>query len=304
MRQVIARAVHWVGLRSGHALRLAQQVHKPRILMYHAIDAHETSPELFVWQLELLRQEFEIVSLTELLSRIDRSAANGSEVVITFDDGVRNHVTAAYPLLRDMGVPATFFVCPGRWVWNMELRLRLNLLTDYERFRLARSWGFPDSGTESLIDWSKRLDLGERQQLEAQVQSQTREFDPSPVQVDRYAPMSWAEVTSMDPNIITLGSHSVSHPMLTTLPDDQRRAEIAGSRSLLEERIGRKTDVFCYPNGDNDERTLGMVRECYSAAVTARSGFVDPDQGVYLLPRIPAAERPDLFVRRLHHPGA
>ena len=77
MRQTLARAVHWIGLRSGYALRLARQAGKPRILMYHAIGADDTPVESFIHQLQVLRQEFELVSLAELLDRRAQRKATG-----------------------------------------------------------------------------------------------------------------------------------------------------------------------------------------------------------------------------------
>jgi peptidoglycan/xylan/chitin deacetylase (PgdA/CDA1 family) len=309
MRQTLTRAVHWIGLHTGLALRRARQAGKPRILMYHAIGAEDTPVEIFVHQLQVLRREFELVSLAELLDRRAQRKATGDEVAITFDDGVRNHVTAAYPLLLEHRAPATFFVCPGlmdsgRWIWNTELRVRLRLLSDFERGKLARALALADSGVEAIIQYSKRLKLCDRQQLEAEVQARTREFTPSEAQVERYAAMSWTQASALDPRIVTLGSHGVTHSILTSLSQEQKRVEIASSRQLLERRLGRSADVFCYPNGDYDPGTVALVRDNYRAAVATQSGLVAPDDGSYLLPRIAAAGRMDLFMRRLHRPAA
>lgn len=309
LRNALAKAFHGAALRSGYALRQAKRVRKPRILMYHAIAESDTSEELFLWQLEVLRQQFELIALAELLDRVAINQQTGNEIAITFDDGLRNHALVAYPLLAAHRVPATFFVCPGlidsgAWIWNLELRLRLNLLGEIERTRLAAAVDSGLADTESLISRAKKLELDRRQEFEAQVQSLTREFEPSDQQVDRFAPMTWAQALSLDPAIVTLGSHSSSHPILTHLTASQRQAEITGSRVLLEQRIGRSADLFCYPNGDNDQSTLDLVRDSYHYAVTVRADFVEPDQSMYMLPRIPAGESRALFMRRLHRPTA
>jgi peptidoglycan/xylan/chitin deacetylase (PgdA/CDA1 family) len=309
MRQTLTRAVHWIGRRTGLALRRARQAGKPRILMYHAIGADDTPVEIFIHQLQVLRREFDLVSLAELLDRRAQRRATGDEVAITFDDGVRNHVTAAYPVLLEHRAPATFFVCPGlmdsgRWIWNTELRVRLRLLSEFERGKLARALALANSEVEAIIEYAKRLKLCDRQQLEADVQARTREFTPSEAQVERYAAMSWTQASTLDPRIVTLGSHGVTHSILTSLTQEQKRVEIASSRELLERRLGRSADVFCYPNGDHDPGTVALVRDNYRAAVATQSGLVAPDDGAYLLPRIAAAGRMDLFMRRLHRPAA
>jgi peptidoglycan/xylan/chitin deacetylase (PgdA/CDA1 family) len=309
MRQTLTRAVHWIGLRSGYALRRARQAAQPRILMYHAIGAEDTPVQTFILQLRLLSREFELVSLADLLDRRAQRRSTGAEVAITFDDGVRNHVTAAYPLLLEHRAPATFFVCPGLmdsggWIWNTELRARLRLLAERERAALASRLGLADPGVEAIVHRAKRLKLCERQQLEADVEARTRQFSPNDAQVERYAAMSWTQASALDPRFVTLGSHGVTHSILTSLTREQQREEIASSRALLESRLGRRADVFCYPNGDHDAATVAIVRDHYRAAVSTQSGLVGPDDECYLLPRIAAASRMDLFMRRLHRPGS
>lgn len=309
MRRALPRAFHWIAWRSGHSLREARRIRKPRIFMYHAVGENDTPAELFAWQLEFLRDEFEIVPLQQLIDRLAQDRATGDEVVITFDDGVRNHATTVYPLLVEHKAPATFFVCPGlmdsgRWIWNMELRIRLRLLSESERTRLAVAVGAVSAEVEPLIQWSKRLSLTERRNLEHTVRSLTREFDPDEELLDRYAPMTWDQAAALEPRVASLGSHTLTHPILTTLGTRDRQREIAESRQLLEARTGRKADIFCYPNGSHDESTVEMARGSYRAALSTRAGFAESGQDLFRLPRIPAGQRAGLFMRRLHHPRA
>jgi len=309
MRRSLAHALHTVSLWSGDGLRRAKAQRAPRILMYHGIGEGEVGAELFGWQLRLLREEFDLVSLPELLARRSSGRLSGEEVVITFDDGVRNHVTAAYPVLREHKAPATFFVCPGliesgRWIWNTDMRCRLRLLSEAEREEVAREIGSPAGDTESLIAHAKRLDLQSRQRAEQRVCERTRQFSPSAQQVDRFAPASWEQLASLDPALITIGSHTLNHPILPTLTADDLQREIGDSRHVIAQRLQRSVDLFCYPNGDNDVRAQAAVREHYLAAVTTVPGAVGAGDDPCLLPRIPAGETRGLFVRRLHRHAA
>jgi hypothetical protein len=56
MRRALPRAFHWIAWRSGHSLREARRIRKPRILMYHAVGENDTPADLFAWQLEFLRE--------------------------------------------------------------------------------------------------------------------------------------------------------------------------------------------------------------------------------------------------------
>ena len=309
MRQILATGLHLASLYSGDGLRRAKAQRAPRVLMYHGIGEGGVSARLFAWQLDFLRNEFELMSLRELLNRRAQGALTGHEVALTFDDGVRNHATTVYPLLCAHKAPATFFVCPGlmdsgQWIWNTELRCRLRLLSTEERAPLAALIGSADSGIETLVAQAKSLDLARRREAEAWVRERTTRFAATPQQTDQYAPMSWEQLLGLDPELVTIGSHTLNHPILPTLSADGMREEIDASRRVLEQRLGRQVELFCYPNGDNDARVHALVRSHYDAAVTTVPGAVGGHDDACLLPRIPAGETRGLFVRRLHRHAA
>jgi peptidoglycan/xylan/chitin deacetylase (PgdA/CDA1 family) len=309
MRRILAGTLHWASLFSGRALRRAKAQRAARILVYHGVSSDEVACEVFSWQLAFLRQNFELISLRELLNRRSGGTIHGDEIVITFDDGARNHFTTAYPILREYGAVATFFVCPalidsGHWIWNHEFRCRLNLLKPVECVTLMTAIGGTRSEIEGLVARAKCLNPEQRQSAEDWVRHRTPDYSPSVQQLDRYTPMTWKELAGLDPSLITIGSHTLHHAILSTLSNDELRIEIGQSRSRLEQRIGREVEFFCYPNGDFDERAHSIVREHYAAAVTSRPGAVGQGDDDCLLPRIHSGETRGLFVRRLHRHGA
>jgi peptidoglycan/xylan/chitin deacetylase (PgdA/CDA1 family) len=78
----------------------------------------------------------------------------------------------------------------------------------------------------------------------------------------------------MDANGVEIGSHTMTHPILTNISDERLRRELHGSKLRLEEALGRRVDQFCYPNGDNDERVQREVaRAGYRVAVTCVGGL-------------------------------
>jgi peptidoglycan/xylan/chitin deacetylase (PgdA/CDA1 family) len=309
MKQTLARVVHGISMRSGWSLRKARQVGLPRVLMYHAIGPQGVDAGQFAWQLELLQREFEVVHLPVLLERFERGQCMGKEVAITFDDGVRNHLSAAYPLLQAAGVPATFFVCPGliesgQWIWNMALRARLRSMPLAARVQLAQRLQWPSDEIEGVIAYAKTLPLAVRGLLEQAVREATPQFAASPEQLDLFSPLSWQALRSLDPALITIGSHTVNHPILTTLTREEQAHEIGVSRELLEQRLGREVQVFCYPNGGNDAAVREVVRRHYRWAVTTEEDFLRPGMDCCGLPRVPAGERRALFLQRLHRPAS
>jgi peptidoglycan/xylan/chitin deacetylase (PgdA/CDA1 family) len=75
-------------------------------------------------------------------------------------------------------------------------------------------------------------------------------------------------------NGVEIGSHTLTHPILTNVGDDRLRRELRDSKLQLEEVLGHQVDQFCYPNGDNDDRVQSEVtRAGYRAAVTVVNGL-------------------------------
>lgn len=309
LHATLAHALRWTSHLSGNALRKAHALSQPRILMYHIIGDDDISPSRFEWQLEFLRAHFEPVPLATLLARLDTRTTTGREVVITFDDGVANHFTTAWPLLRKHQVPATFFICPGliesrRWLWRTELRMRLHTTSDAQRTALARDAGCPLHAVEPMMEWTKRLAPEDLRDFRQQVDQLTPHFQPTERQQACHAPLTWEQVRQMNPALITIGSHTSTHPVLTTLSADALEQEIGGSRVRLQEQLDRPVELFSYPNGANDPGVVAVARRHYRCALTTRQALVADSDDAFTLPRIPATETRADFTRRLHRPTA
>lgn len=309
LHRSVAASFRWVSHLSGASTRRARSIRQPRILMYHTVGDAELSIRQFEWQMRYLREYFEPISLGVLVDRLQAGATTGREVVLTFDDGVQNHFRVAWPLLQAHRVPATFFVCPGLiesgdWLWRTALRMRLSLLGSGARAEVAGDAGCPAHEVEAIMEWTKGLPMDTRRAFERDIESRTAYFTPPRAQMDRHAPLTWDQLRGMDESLITIGSHTRSHPILPTLTESMLQDEIAGSRLALEEKLQRPVDLFSYPNGANNPGVAGITRRHYRAAVTTRQGLIVQDGDPFLLPRIPAADSPAAFTRRMHRPTA
>jgi peptidoglycan/xylan/chitin deacetylase (PgdA/CDA1 family) len=99
-------------------------------------------------------------------------------------------------------------------------------------------------------------------------------------------PLDWGEVEEMQAQGIKFGSHTLTHPMLSRVPADVARREIADSKRILEDRLGAAVPFFCYPRGDENAAVRAMVREAgYRAAVTTLPGLNDRRTDVFALRR-------------------
>ncbi|MBA4147304.1 MAG: polysaccharide deacetylase family protein [Verrucomicrobia bacterium] len=309
MKKLLASLVRRLAYASGFSLARAKGMKVARVVMFHGVGDDEYSTAEFKEHLELFAKHFTVVPLHSLIRKMENREAFTDELALTFDDGLRNNFTEAYPVLKRLQLPATFFVCPGiveskGWLWNQEARARLQSLGVEQRLKV-----FAELGTgarldvESVIEWMKHLSIDARLSAEQTIRLATDTFRPSPVHVVKYEMMTWDDLRSLDPRLITIGSHTVNHPILATLESDELRFEISESRRLLEEKLGRTVDQFCYPNGSHNPAVVEEVRKHYRAAVTTEPGFVDGADDLVQLPRIGIVPQP-LLSWRMHRPTA
>jgi len=289
-------------------VKRAKSLRVGRIIKFHGVGDDGYSAADFESHLKCLTRHFAIVKLEELVRKASAGESLKDEVVLTFDDGLRNNHTIAYPILRQLKVPATFFVCPGliesaRWLWTHEVRARLNFIGPKRDDFVAR-WKAPLKSEEQFVGWMKQLSVKSRSEVEADLRVFSSGFQPASDQRKKYDLMNWDELGSLDPTLITVGSHTVHHPVLSTLEPDELSFEISESRRLLENRLGRPVEYFCYPNGSYNPVVIEQTRRVYRAAVSTDVGFVTRHSNLYCLPRIGIAQKLPLFAWRLHRPTA
>jgi len=100
--------------------------------------------------------------------------------------------------------------------------------------------------------------------------------------------LSWDQIRQMQASgLASFQPHTDSHPRLSTLPIEEARREICVSRDVLEQELGTRTDVFCYPYGDLNSDVASLVSDLgFSSAVTTQFGRVRRQDDPIRLPRI------------------
>ncbi len=312
LTQFVGVSTQRIALASGVSTWLARRCRSRRIVMLHGVGGDKLPISDFKQAMVWLAQNFRIVSLNAMVNQIaarEPPAVEG-EMAITFDDGLRNQAQQAYPILKSLGIPATIFVCPGlienrQWQWNHEVRARLSRLLPTQRAEWALTHEIPHLSTEFIVAWMKQKPLHKRLLIEASLRDATQGFQPTYEEHDAYDPMSWEELAGLDQELVDIGSHTVTHPILSTLEEAEIWHELQDSRLLLESRLARPVDLFCYPNGSHDERVRSIATQIYRAAVTTDEGLVpEPVIDAHAIPRIPIAAHLPLLAWRMHRPTA
>jgi len=249
MKQALVTAMHKVGAFT--PFRIVNRGKTP-ILMYHRFSESEggisTSARCFGEQIDYLTDHYELVPLSALAGYLN----NGNRVprglaVITIDDGYRDCYDVAFPILRQRNVPATLFVVTGfvdqaTWLWTDKVRyltaratepvlearigdqgLRIKLDGRVSRLKVA---GNVNSELKLIDDEAKDAAI-----LEMAASLGVPLPDAPP---EEFCPLTWEQTREMDSNGIEIGSHTVTHPILTQTRGPRLRYELNESRSRLE----------------------------------------------------------------------
>jgi peptidoglycan/xylan/chitin deacetylase (PgdA/CDA1 family) len=85
--------------------------------------------------------------------------------------------------------------------------------------------------------------------------------------------LTWPQLTRLERLGVTIGSHTVSHPDLTTLSGTALWAELRDSRRVLEQHLGHPVQWFAYPAGAENPSVVALARKAgYVLAVTTDPG--------------------------------
>lgn len=99
--------------------------------------------------------------------------------------------------------------------------------------------------------------------------------------------LSWEQIRIMQSYGIDFQSHGASHSFLTTLSEEELEREISRSVEEIEERLGKKTEFFCYPYGDHNTNTIRILKRMgFLGACSAIYGKVMPEDDPYVFKRI------------------
>ena len=290
------------------------------ILIYHRVLARpdplfpgEVDAALFGRQLRLVKRFHTPLPLAEAVQRLQDGSLPARAACITFDDGYADNAQVALPLLQRHGLHATFFIATGYLdggqMWNdtvieavrqapapvLDLRaLGLDCLPVAE---LAQR----QAAIAALLGQLKYLPFARRQQLAVQIRRQAGATAGAP------AMLSTAQLRQLQAAGMELGAHTLSHPILSTLPEQEARLDIANGKHQLESLIQAPVTVFAYPNGkagrDYGASHVAMVRGLgFKAAVATDWGVARPGAGldVLQLPRFTPWDRGRLaFLWRL-----
>jgi peptidoglycan/xylan/chitin deacetylase (PgdA/CDA1 family) len=299
-KTLAANVLHYSGLRRALAAIRRSQSGGRRILIlgYHRVVADFTGelqrsiPGLLI-SIETFRRHllearaagYAFCSLDHALEVMAGRRTSARDLcVITFDDGYRDVYRYAFPVLREMGAPATIYL-PAGYV-GTERRFDHDRLFHMAQVLTAKKQrplyeGLPAFAPELLepiltaaLSPSAALDafIAEHSSSDLQdlIGALERQLGGGPELVPEQGDvMSWDEAREMAAAGVDFGAHTVNHAVLTLVDPAVAVREIIESKQIIERELGRPVTSFSYPNGwYSDGIVAALVRAGFRAAVT------------------------------------
>jgi len=289
------------------------------ILTYHRVvpddplkDPDEIDEQQFRMHVATLSRFFNVLKLSDAISGLKNGGLPGRAVAITFDDGYKDNVTAALPILEHYGVPATFFIATGFLdggiMWN---DMAIESVRRFEGDRIDLD--DLDLGSYPAREPAEKI-AAYRQivgKLRYEPQERRNELckaiaERLEVQLPTDLMMSSNDLTTLRDAGMEIGAHTRNHPILAVVGEDDARREIVDGKRDVEQILGAEVKAFAYPNGrpgqDYKACHVDMVRDAgFELAVSTGAGSVSTEADVFQLGRVSVwhRSRPKLVLRML-----
>lgn len=278
------------------------------ILIYHRVldepdymRPGEVDKAAFTWQMELLAKHFNVLPLEEALQRMQNDSLPPRAVSITFDDGYADNYTNALPILQQFNLTATFFIASGFLnggrMWNdtviEAVRNFAGPVLDLSEIGLGlfevNNEPQRSQAAGQIILQIKHLSFKQRDQNTQFIAAQSQDLPSNLMMTDD-------EVRLLHQRGMTIGGHTVNHPILSKLDSTSVAQEINDNKAYLESLLDSSIQLFAYPNGKPDQDYLpehvALVKQAgYQAAVATQWGVVNEHSDKWQLPRFTPWDR-------------
>lgn len=251
---------------------------QPTVLIYHGVprsgNGSLVDAAAFEQHILFIKKNFHCIEPQEMGA--SRHPTHRREVLLTFDDGMRNNFEVVSPILTRHRVPALFFIssrhaAPGRYLWFSYLRaLEKYFPRDGFSFQGTYIDMRPPVREASIRGLRERL-LNQKPHPAAMYRSIENELPPLedfvPAQRlrDEYEGMRTEEICELAGNMLfAIGCHTVDHPFLCRCEPDEMQRQIVANKRWLESVTGRGCEAIAYPLGDYNVEVLDLCRPLFS----------------------------------------
>jgi glycosyltransferase involved in cell wall biosynthesis/peptidoglycan/xylan/chitin deacetylase (PgdA/CDA1 family) len=237
----------------------------------------------FESHMKFLVRNFHIMTASELVAVVEgRQKLPRRSVVVTFDDGYLNNLTVAAPILLAYSIPAIFHISTDYIggeapLWPDEIFSRVLQWPEQKipspggvAVKLASDESSRTTAALKIQEDCKLLDEDKRVAYLEMLRSQ------GPLPHDLYGAMecrfmNWDDVRELSRQGFEIGSHTVTHPILSRIGRIQLEYELRASKERIERELNTECRMIAYPNGKLRDANSDVWDE--AAATGYRVGF-------------------------------
>lgn len=300
-----------------HASRWLNR-NRPRILMYHRVSDNPVHAGLpiatFEAQVEYIARNFNVQPVDSLLDDLSNGSSRPYSLSLTFDDGHIDFFENAWPILLKYNLPATLYITTDFlshkcWLWPDKVKY---ILVSSLGKEISTPYIRPQTITQQNLQsvWSDICDhcfhqwpAGTEQCIE-KIASQLG-IDVPATPTGDFISVGWERINEMVAQGLNIGSHTISHPILSRISTEAQIRELKESADIIEKKTGTRPSGICYPYGmpdDFNQSTLRIAQEVgYQYGITACNTAIDLTQ-MFAIGRIPAAHNLQDFKWRISRP--
>ncbi len=239
-----------------------------RILVYHGLDQRGEkalngrflSVTQFESQVRFLSENAQIIALADYFA--GRFDPQRFTVVLTFDDGYRNNLKYALPVLEKYAAPATFFLTSAtgqgaEWLWmdflDVATQLAPSTLTVGNQRFVKKRWQhtryFADENGRKLVDWARYAPWSFIQAMETALQ-RAGAWNGASDWATYWELLSPSEIRALAScPLATIGAHGHTHQDLAHLSLEAASNELRQCKNTLEKITGASLQALAYPFG-------------------------------------------------------
>jgi len=292
---------------------------KGMILLYHRVNESKNDPQLlnvssdhFKEHLEILKKDWNLISLSEMALSIKEKRVLDKSIAITFDDGYDDNLYIAKPLLEKFETPAMvyiscnhveqarefwwdslerIFLMPGEIPQLLDVNIgAVNYKINFEKFykysdelyNRFRNWDVtkinaPTPRHEAYLNLSRLLHPLSVNLQQKIIETLFRWANINANQDFKYNPINKKGILNLvNGGLIEIGAHTMNHIVLSKSSRENQRKEIQNSKSYLEKIINKQVSSFSYPYGTRSDYTSDTEKIVRQVGFTnACSNFPD-----------------------------
>ena len=296
----------------------------PAVVTYHGVlpegykvidaqlDGNLVSAEHLRQQIRFLKTHYEVISPEAFRESCQQKCKLPPRaVLLTCDDGLRNHLTDMLPVLREAAVQCLFFVTgasqeeTATMLWHEQLGLQLLAAPEAIRLDLPEAdvrsevRGLPAKRDlwRRLVEQLSLFDrVGRREMLEkirmqlGLPDSWGAKYREDPVLAARFLTLDRDELRQMTDAGMSIGAHTDSHPNLSQMPEELAVRELQQNRQELERLLGKQVWALAYPFGDPasvSAREITLAEQCgFTCAFVNHTNQLENNHLRFALPRV------------------